>query len=117
MADVDHAAYEQDFSDYYDGTLAAARAAEVKSHLDSCARCQAEYERFRGAVSTLSGLKRASAPKHFDEKVAQTINRRSAGRFFGRRAFGDRIPYEVLGLLALAAVATLIILLRYGLLG
>ena len=113
MTEVDHAAFEQDFSDLYDKALPEARAREVETHLASCERCRAEYDKFRGALGTLSGLHRMSAPQHFDEQVAQTIHRRSAGRFFGRKAFGDRVPYEILGLLALALLAALILLWRF----
>ena len=39
--------------------------------------------------------------------VEDIIHRRSAGRFFGRRAFGDRVPFGVLLVFALAALAVL----------
>jgi hypothetical protein len=41
------------------------------------------------------------APQHFGDGVAETIRRRSQGRFFGRKAFGDRIPFEWLAIAAL----------------
>jgi anti-sigma factor RsiW len=107
-----HAAFEADFSDYYERTLGEPRARELEAHLSGCQRCQDEYSRFRQAVDAVSGLHRLSAPKHFDEQVAETIHRRSAGRFFGRRAFGDRIPFEILAVLCLAIVLAVFLLVR-----
>jgi anti-sigma factor RsiW len=113
MADESHEAFEADFSDFYDKRLPEARAREIEEHLAGCARCKAEYERFRGAVGALSGLGRIAAPRDFDDHVAETIHRRSAGKFFGRRAFGDRVPFELLAVLALAVVAAVYWLVRW----
>ena len=107
MADESHEAYEADFSDYHDKTLPEARAREIEQHLATCARCSAELERFRSTLGALSGLHRMAAPPDFDDHVAETIHRRSAGRFFGRRAFGDRVPFELLAIIALVIVAVL----------
>ena len=52
--------------------------------------------------STVSQLLRVSAPEHFKHDVEETIRQRSGGRFFGRKAFGQRVPYEILALLILA---------------
>lgn len=112
MADAQapHARYENDFSDYYDGTLGTERRATIDEHLASCPRCRAEYERFRETVAQVALLGRAAAPRDFDHRVAATIHRRSAGRFFGRRAFGDRVPFELLAVLALAALIAIYLL-------
>jgi anti-sigma factor RsiW len=111
--DEDHGGFENDFSEYYDSSLPAARRAAVEAHLAGCARCRTEYDRFREAVSQVALLGRASAPKNFDHRVADTIHRRSAGRFFGRRAFGDRVPFELLAVVALAALLAIFFLLRW----
>ncbi len=49
----------------------------------------------------LAGLHRMSAPQSFRTQVERTLRERSAGRFFGRRAFGDRVPFGVLAVVAL----------------
>jgi anti-sigma factor RsiW len=113
MTDVDHNAFEQDFSDFYEKALPEKRAAEVKAHLDSCARCKEEYEKFLDTMRSISGLHRMTAPQDFEKQVANTIHRRSAGRFFGRRAFGDRVPFELLALLGLAIGVAVFIMARY----
>jgi anti-sigma factor RsiW len=117
MADADdkHEPYENDFSEHYDGTLAPARRAEVDAHLAECPRCRAEYDKFREAVAQLALLGRAQAPRDFDDRVAETIHRRSAGRFFGRRAFGDRVPFELLAAIALAALLAIYLFIRWSL--
>jgi anti-sigma factor RsiW len=105
MADDGHQAFQADFSDLYDRSLPEARVLEITAHLATCSLCKDEYERFRGTVGALSGLNRLAAPPSFDDQVAATIHRRSAGRRTGRRAFGDRIPFEILAVVALVVVA------------
>lgn len=56
-------------------------------------------------LSTLRGA-RVAAPESFTDEVAQTIHRRSAGKFFGKRTLGDRVPFGVLLVIALAILIT-----------
>ena len=44
MTDSAHDNYIDQFSDYHDGSLAEADAAELKEHLESCESCRAEYD-------------------------------------------------------------------------
>ena len=114
MADDPHQAFEADFSDHYEGGLTPERRRAVDDHLASCERCRAEYARFREAVEAVSGLGRAAAPKDFSGRVADTIHRRSAGRFFGRRALGDRVPFELIAGIALVALlVAYLVLIRW----
>lgn len=110
--DNEHASFEADFSDFYEKTLPEARAGQVEAHLAACARCRGEYEVFQTTLGAVSGLGRMAAPKHFDDQVAETIHRRSDGRFFGRRAFGERVPFELLAIVALLAVLAAFWVLR-----
>jgi hypothetical protein len=58
----------------------------------------------------LSGLQKARPPVHFAEEVTATIHKRSAGRFFGRRTLGDRVPLlplVIIAVLGLCAIAYL----------
>jgi len=105
---------EDDFSSYYEGSLDAARAEAVKVHLESCAQCRADYDEFREALDAISGLHPIPAPPDFPEQVAGTIRRRSGGRFFGRRAFGDRVPYELIAVVALLLAAAVVLMFRFG---
>ncbi len=110
----DHEAFEEDFSEYLEKTLPAERARAVHAHLQACDRCRAEYDRFRDTVGMISGLDRVPAPARFEREVEATIHRRSAGRFFGRRAFGDRVPFEVLAAIGLVIVVAVVLLLRWS---
>lgn len=114
MAETDHSAYEADFSDLYERALPPARARELEDHLASCERCRAEYDKLKETIGALSGLHKMAAPQHFDAQVAQTINRRSAGRFFGRKAFGDRVPFEALAILALVVAVAVYLMFRFS---
>lgn len=95
----------QEFSEYYEGQMPAKEASEFKKRLADDAEYRESYEKFQKTLELLSGMNRMSAPEDFDRQVENTIHERSGGRFFGRKAFGDRIPYELLAIL-LMLIAT-----------
>jgi len=92
------------FSAYVDGELGPAERAHVDEHLATCMQCRVSLERFRRTVGRLGALKR-HAPESFLENVQAQINRRSRGRFFGKRflLFG-RIPFEWVSLAMIVAM-------------
>jgi anti-sigma factor RsiW len=94
-------------SDYLDGALPAAERAVVEQKLAS----DAEWKRMHGEMvetrSALSGLLKARAPETFTQDVTQTIHKRSAGRFFARRTFGDRVPFGVLLIVAMLGLVVI----------
>lgn len=108
----EHEEIEAKLSDYVEGSLPASEAAVVEEHLRGCAVCTEALAAVKDTVNALSGLHKIPAPPHFDRDVAETIRRRSGGRFFGRRAFGDRVPLELLAILALGLGLALYFLLR-----
>ena len=55
--------------------------------------------------SILSGLGSVTPPTDLSEKVPQIIERRSRGRFFGRRRLVERIPFVWVSLLMLVVAA------------
>lgn len=93
------------FSDYYEGTLAADKRAELEARMRDEPAVATAYREFEMTMKAISGMHKMSAPMAFDKKVEETIHRRSGGRFFGRRALGDRIPYEVLAIFILLVAA------------
>lgn len=98
--------------DYAEGTLAEADRAEVEAYLRArgelpTAGDAAPAAGHSGARLDLRALRAAAPPPAFTEGVTATIHQRSAGRFFGRRTLGDRLP---LGwLLAIALVVLLVV--------
>ena len=89
-------------SHYLAGALAGKERDEVAAkieHDDAWKRAHAELVETRKA---LSGMRKAHAPPSFAQDVTSTIHKRSAGRFFGRRTLGDRVPFG-----ALVAIAVL----------
>ena len=107
-----HSEFEDKFSDYYEDALPADERARVAAHLEDCAACRAAYDELRSAVTALSGLHKMKAPPAFESQVEDTIRRRSDGRFFGRKAFGDRVPFEILAIVALLLGLAVFALLR-----
>jgi anti-sigma factor RsiW len=107
-----HEEIEAKLSDYVEGTLPASEVAAVEEHLRGCVACSEALAAVKETVNALSGLHKIPAPPHFEQEVAETIRRRSGGRFFGRRAFGDRVPLELLAILALALGLALYFFLR-----
>jgi anti-sigma factor RsiW len=107
-----HEEIEAKLSDYVEGSLSASEASAVEEHLRGCTSCSEALAAVKETVSALSGLHKVPAPPNFDRDVAETIRRRSGGRFFGRRAFGDRVPLELLAILALGLGLALYFFLR-----
>lgn len=83
-------------SDYLDGALPAERRAEVEGKLETDPTWQRVHGELRETRDALSGLQKARAPASFTDDVTGTIHKRSAGRFFGRKTLGDRVPFGVL---------------------
>jgi anti-sigma factor RsiW len=107
-----HPDIEAQFTDLEEGTLPAADAGRVREHLAGCPACAAAHAEFKRTLAALSGLGKVAAPAGLPGAVEETIHRRSGGRFFGRRAFGDRIPFEVLALIALVVIVALFLFAR-----
>jgi anti-sigma factor RsiW len=87
-------------SDYHEGSLAAERRAEVEAKLASDPAWQAIDAELRAEPPPLAKLGKVAAPAELASAVTETIHRRSAGRFFGKRALGDRLPVGVLLVIA-----------------
>lgn len=107
-----HEEIEGKLSDYVEGSLSADDTAAVEEHLRGCPSCTEALAGVKETVNALSGLHKIPAPPHFERDVAETIRRRSGGRFFGRRAFGDRVPLELLAIVALVLGLALYFFLR-----
>jgi len=93
-------------SDFLDGALKGAERDDVAArieHDDAWKRAHAELVETR---KVLSGMQKAHAPAGFAQDVTATIHKRSAGRFFGRRTLGDRVPF---GALVVVAVLGLVV--------
>jgi anti-sigma factor RsiW len=103
------------FDRYYDGDLPDDERQAMDGHLASCAECREEYQRLVQALSLLSGMRRAHAPKDFVDGVQGRIRKRSRGRFFGRRPdLTSRLPYEVLSVVMLIAILAIFLYVFLG---
>jgi anti-sigma factor RsiW len=91
-------------SDYLDGALPGAERADVAQKIAEDPAWKRAHAELTETRKYLSGLRKAHAPSSFAEDVAETIHQRSAGRFFGRRRFGDRVPFGALLVVALAGL-------------
>jgi len=94
-------------SDYLDGALTGAERAEVAHKIAEDATWKRAHAELTETRKFLSGLRKAHAPSSFAEGVAETIHKRSAGRFFARRTFGDRVPFGALLAVALAGLVVI----------
>lgn len=101
-----HEEYELLFSELHEGTATDAQRADVMAHLETCAACKAAYAEFQETMQALGTVKtpKQPAPDDFAKHVEETIARRSAGRFFGKKTLGDRVPFGVLLVIALVVL-------------
>ena len=104
-----HEDIEAKLSDYHDGMLPGPERDEVKAHLEGCAACRAAYAQLEETMSALAGMKgkKEEAPPEMADRVADTIHRRSAGRFFGRKTLGDRVPFGALLIVAIVVLGVI----------
>lgn len=91
-------------TDYHEGTVSAERRKEIEAKLASDPAWRAIDAEMREALPPLAKLRKVAAPEELTAAVTETIHRRSGGRFFGKRAVGDRLPT---GLLLVIAVLLL----------
>ena len=94
-------------SDYLDGALAGEAKADVEKKLAEDETWQRAHEELKETRGFLSGMQKARAPVTFAQDVTATIHKRSAGRFFGPRGVGDRVPFMALLILALIAIVVI----------
>lgn len=94
-------------SDYLDGALTGPERAEVADKIAGDPTWKRAHAELTETRSYLSGLRKAHAPSSFTEHVAETIHQRSAGRLFARRTLGDRVPFGVLLVIALAGLVVI----------
>ena len=99
-------------SDYLDGALPADKRREVEQKLADDPIWKSTHDEMRETRDQLSGLMKARAPEKFDQDVTETIHKRSAGRFFAKRTFGDRIPLGLLLIIDVIAIVVIAVILR-----
>jgi anti-sigma factor RsiW len=109
QTDSDEDARIAALSDYLDGTLSAAKRSEIEQKIKDDAAWKQTHEELLETrdKSMISGLIVARAPGDLTEKVTNEIRSRSAGRFFARRTFGDRVPFSALLVVALIAIVVI----------
>ncbi|HEX8115067.1 MAG TPA: hypothetical protein VF516_45375 [Kofleriaceae bacterium] len=94
-------------SDYLDGALTGPERTEVAGKIASDATWKRAHDELTETRNYLSGLRKAHAPPSFAEHVTETIHQRSAGRLFARKTLGDRVPFGVLLVIALAGLVVI----------
>lgn len=93
--------------DYLDGALTGAAKDDVAKKIETDPAWKETHDEMVEARKALSGLQKARAPGHFASDVTDTIAKRSAGRFFGRRTLGDRVPLVPLVVVAVLALCVI----------
>jgi anti-sigma factor RsiW len=92
-------------SDYVDGLLSGAERDEVAKKIETDPAWKQTHDDMIENKKFMSGLQKARAPETFTKDVTETIAKRSMGRFFGRKTFGDRVPFTALLVVAIIALA------------
>jgi anti-sigma factor RsiW len=94
-------------SDYLDGTLVGAERDEVAKKVVDDPEWKRAHDEMVETRNMMSGMRKARAPDTFAQDVTATIHKRSQGRFFARRTFGDRVPFGALVIVAVLGLAVL----------
>ena len=114
----DHDRAQALFGQLVDEELAPAEEQALRSHLDACADCQHELERYARTVTLVRSLERERAPAELAAQVLKRVRRRRRGLFGlqGGRFFEQvSVPAEVavpVVLIAIAAAAVIVLLLQ-----
>ena len=98
-------------ADVVEGTATPEVQAEVKAHVAACAACREELAELRAARAAFKSLPPTAAPANLGTSIEATIHRRSAGRFFGKKTLGDRVPFFAILIVALIALVVIVALL------
>ena len=99
-------------TDYLDGKLPATERDEVATRIASDDVWKRTHDEMVEANKMISGMRKAKPPETFVEDVTGTINKRSGGAFFARRTLGDRVPFGVILIVAIVALAVIAFLMR-----
>ena len=94
-------------SDYLDGALKGPDKEAVAKKIADEPEWKHVHDEMVETRNAISGLQKAHAPPTFAEDVTSTIHKRSAGRFFAKRTFGDRVPFGVLLVIALVMLVAI----------
>jgi anti-sigma factor RsiW len=97
-------------SAYVDGELDPTQAAEVESYIAKSPEAQQQLEELQRLVRLVGGLPPVEAPPDFYDKVARRVRRR---QILKRDDFALNLislPFQVLSILVILAVATLYML-------
>ena len=92
-------------SDYLDGLLKGAEREAVAKKIETEAAWKQTHDDMVENKKFMSGMQKARAPATFTNEVTDTIHKRSAGRFFGRKTLGDRVPFNAILIVAIIALA------------
>ena len=96
-------------SDYVEGGLQGAERDEVAKKIETDPAWKKVHDEMVEARKFISGSMRQAkqkAPETFTSEITNTIAKRSGGRFFGRKTLGDRVPFNVLLVVAIIALAS-----------
>jgi anti-sigma factor RsiW len=94
-------------SDYLDGALAGSDKDKVAAKISNDPEYKRVHQEMVETRKALSGLQKARLPPSFAQDVTSTIHKRSAGRFFARRTFGDRVPFSALLVVAVLGLCVI----------
>jgi hypothetical protein len=95
-------------TDYVEGNLTGTAKSDVQAKVTSDQPehrlWKQTHDEMTEARKAIPGIRKQKAPDTFVEDVTATIHKRSAGGFFGRRTFGDRVPFGALLIVAMLAL-------------
>lgn len=113
-AGLEHEKAQALFGLFVDHELAPGEQQALLGHLDSCAECKQELERYARTVEAVRSLERERAPRDLAAQVLRRVRRRRRGLLglSGAHFFEQvSVPVEVAVPVVVVAIAAAIVLL------
>ena len=88
----EHSDIEQTFDEYIDQTMTEDERSRFEKRLEEDSSLKQKFVLFQKSRNALFELGLSNDSNQLKDKVANSIHKKSGGRFFGKKTLGDKVP-------------------------